>query len=140
MDGDADGPATVLVAEDELLIALDLEHRLVRHGYLVPQAVASVAAGLAFLRAVRPDLAVLDLTLEDGPVTPLAEALARCQVPFVLLIGHRCGAIAEPRLRAAPCLPKPWDEGRLAATLRRLLDRDAAARPGESTREEDDGR
>jgi two-component system, response regulator PdtaR len=66
---------TVLVAEDELLIALDLEHRLVRHGYLVPQAVASVAAGLTFLRSVRPDVAVLDLTLQDGPVTPLAEAL-----------------------------------------------------------------
>src|SRR4051812_41851120 len=54
-----DRPTTVLVAEDELLIAMHLEHRLARHGYLVPPAVASVADGLAFLRAARPDLAML---------------------------------------------------------------------------------
>ncbi len=125
-DGDPGlGGLRVLVAEDQAVIALDLEATLLDLGCVVLPPAPSAAAALAVLRAGRPDAALLDVTLADGSAAPVAEALAAAGVPFAVLTGHDPGGIAGPALRGAPYLAKPYRRGDLRATLARLA---AAAR------------
>jgi DNA-binding response OmpR family regulator len=113
----------VLVAEDEWLIAAELERHLRDLGWHGVELVSSVAEGLAALRARRPALALLDLQLADGPATSLAEALAAMAVPFLILTGYPCDGLTEPALRDAPCLDKPHHAAELQVAIDRLLGR-----------------
>jgi two-component SAPR family response regulator len=74
----------VLIVEDEFLIAMNLEAILERYGAHVLGPVASVTEALRLLETESPDLAVLDVHLNDGLVTPVAEALRRRTIPYVL--------------------------------------------------------
>lgn len=116
---DLDG-VRVLVAEDSFVVALDLENTLTAFGCRVLGPVASVAAGLVLLERQRPDLALLDVELQDGWITPLAEALVGRNVPFLLVTGYEGGHLVQPLLCAAPRLAKPWSEHDLARALQRL--------------------
>jgi PleD family two-component response regulator len=60
----------VLVAEDEALIALDLEFALHEFGCIVLPATPSVAEALAILKTEQPDVALLDANLADGSAAP----------------------------------------------------------------------
>ncbi len=108
-DGDRDlRGLKVLVAEDEALIALDLDDALRGFGCEVTSVAPSTAAALEALRAGLPDAALLDVGLRDGWSTPLAEALAAAGVPFAVLTGYDGSRIEqEPALRGAPRLVKP---------------------------------
>lgn len=75
---------SVLVVEDEFLIAMDLQMILELNGYDVIGPVASIAAALNLLEGEQPDVAVLDVNLRGQPVVPVAERLQRMRVPFVL--------------------------------------------------------
>lgn len=74
----------VLVVEDEFLVAMDLEAMLERLGAQVLGPAATVHAALQLLETVRPDVALLDVHVKDGLVTPVAEALRSQSIPYVL--------------------------------------------------------
>ena len=57
---------TVLIAEDDLMIADCLEEMLVDGGYSVCGIARTVAEAVRLGKACRPDLAVLDLYLKRG--------------------------------------------------------------------------
>lgn len=75
---------TVLVMDDEFLIAMDLQLLLERHGWCVLETAATVKEALEFLAREVPAVAILDVTLRNGSVTRLAEALRERNIPFVL--------------------------------------------------------
>lgn len=122
----AEGPAasgrSVLVVEDEMLLALDLEYMLKRRGHQVIGPAATVSAGLDLARSSALDAAILDVRLRGETVFPLAELLIERGVPFVFLTGY--GRIdIPPDLRTAPRLQKPVSEDDLMAALQPLLAR-----------------
>lgn len=80
---------TVLVIENEFMIAEDLSISLVDAGAIVLGPVSSVPAALALL-AAEPDVhgAVLDINLNGQMVFPVADALAKRQIPFVFATGY----------------------------------------------------
>jgi DNA-binding NtrC family response regulator len=108
----------VLLAEDEAVVAFDLEGQIVGLGHEVVSA-GSIAEALPLTEDPRLDVAVLDVTLADGPVWPLLQALARRNVPFILLTGHSQDVVPAP-WQAAPLLAKPVDPEGLARALARL--------------------
>ena len=115
---------SVLVVEDEFLIAMDLEQLLTTNGWRVLGPVATVAAALHIVEQDRPDVAVLDISLRGRElVTPVAEALRRLKVPFVVASAHPIGHIFKGAevLAEAPALGKPTDARRLLLTLDQLL-------------------
>ena len=57
---------TVIVAEDEALIRLDLVELLTEEGYEVVGQAGSVADGLAQVARLQPDVVVTDVRLPDG--------------------------------------------------------------------------
>ena len=98
----------VLLAEDNAAIGLALEDALNDGGYTVVGPFASCSAALAWLRDATPDLALLDLGLQDGPCVELARALRQRGVPILVLSGdHQSECELDPELRGVPWIEKP---------------------------------
>ncbi len=111
----------ILVVEDEVLLAIELEEALREAGFEVLGPAGSVSQALNLLGVSRPDAAVLDVTLNGKKVTPVAMLLNSLGVPFVLasasdereLAGHQV-------LAGAQNLGKPTDLQRLVVVCRSL--------------------
>jgi DNA-binding LytR/AlgR family response regulator len=111
----------VLVAEDEAVQALDLATILGEFGCRVVGPTSSVVAAMDLLSKDRPDLALLDVRLQDGSVEPLAEKLAAVDVPFALVTGYGGTPFAHPLLNQAPRLDKPYGILELGEQVHRLF-------------------
>ena len=106
----------VLVAEDEFVIALEVDEALRRTGYEVVGPVAAAEEAERFARGERLDAAVLDVGLRGGTVFAAADLLAGLGVPFVLLTGSLEETLPE-RFQGRPFLAKPYVAEGLPAAL-----------------------
>ncbi|WP_068091455.1 response regulator [Novosphingobium rosa] len=79
----------VLIAEDELLIAVDLTEAFEEAGAVILGPVSSIEAALSLLEN-EPDihLGIVDLNLGGELAYPLAQALAQRNVPFMFSTGY----------------------------------------------------
>ena len=111
----------VLVVEDEVLIAMDLERLLRRSGYRVLGPAATVAAAVRLLDREAPDAALLDVNLRGERVTPVAAALRARGVPFVLASAYGRAQLTAEVLAGAPNVGKPANVRRLLAALAQAL-------------------
>jgi DNA-binding response OmpR family regulator len=107
-----DEPATqpgksVLVVEDEALVAIMLEEMLGDLGYQVIGPVASVGAALALYAQGRPDAAILDINLGGEHSFAVADALREGGVPFAFSTGYD-STDEVVRSAAAYLLMKPY--------------------------------
>jgi DNA-binding NtrC family response regulator len=85
-------PATqVLLVEDEVLIALDLQNALESCNCDVVGPTSSIRAATELINAHHVDVALVDLYLSDGNAEPLLALLEKKGIPFALCTG------AEPR-------------------------------------------
>ncbi|MCA0305455.1 MAG: hypothetical protein LCH95_23895 [Proteobacteria bacterium] len=116
----AAGPARILVVEDEFLVALELESILSAGGLEVLGPASTVGAALEIIAGHRPDAAVLDVDLRGESVTPVAVALRRLEVPFVLATAYRADDLPDA-LRGAVNMGKPVDSRSVVSTLKAML-------------------
>jgi DNA-binding response OmpR family regulator len=98
--------STVLVAEDEAIVALELEATLRLYGCAVLGPAFTVAEGLVLLARETPHAALVNARLQDGSALPLVTALRAAGVPVGLATGYGAGELEEP-LRKLPVLSKP---------------------------------
>ncbi|MDB5596315.1 MAG: response regulator receiver protein [Hyphomicrobiales bacterium] len=111
----------VLVVEDEILIAMEVEAVLLDGGFRVLGPAASVEEALALLTAQPPDAAVLDVNLRGELVSPVAEILRYRSIPFIVTSAHeRPDEVAGSAVAGVPHLGKPTSPLRLVAALRAL--------------------
>ena len=99
---------SILIVEDEPLIAMMLEDFLETLGHKVVASCDSVDAALGQVEAGGFDVAILDVSLKDGrQVWPVADRLAAAGIPFVLATG---GHVEPPPAAhaGAPVLAKPY--------------------------------
>jgi DNA-binding response OmpR family regulator len=116
--------ARVLIVEDAVLLALELETALSEAGAEVVGPAYELEEALALLD--RPiDAAVLDANLNGRSVSPVAEALTARKVPFVFATGYGETGGA-PGGFGAPVIRKPYDVTQVASAVAELL----AARQG----------
>jgi len=108
----------ILLVEDELLPALDTGDVLTECGYTVVGPALSVSQALPLLDQPL-DAAVLDVLLGSETVWPVADALQRRGVPFVLLTGML--SEMPPAYRSAPILGKPVHYEALRHAIRMLI-------------------
>src|SRR5687767_6977319 len=118
--------AKVLVAEDNALIALEIEVDLQEQGCIVLGPTATIADTLASLSHDRPDAALLDMHLLDGLATPIAATLAAAGVPFALLTGDRLDVPEDAALADVPRIEKPLRDGDFEQMVGQLLTSPAA--------------
>ena len=111
------GPASVLLVEDNMIIALDLEGALMKLGVRQVLMAASVADALTQLAEARPDFAILDLNLGDETSIPVAERLKAMGVPFIFGTGFGDQANLPEGLAGAQILSKPYSDKALRDAL-----------------------
>ncbi len=121
------GPPRLLLAEDEPLVAMDLEARLEGFGYCVTATVDSVAAALEALDSEQPDLALLDANLHGESSLPAALELHRRGVPIIFVTGYDKIEGLPEELAGVPKLSKPILDDILRKTLASLLSAATAA-------------
>ena len=111
----------VLIVEDDPFIAIDLEDAFSDAGFDVLGPFASLAPALKALETRSPDVATLDYELIDTTSGPLAEALARINVPFTLVTSTRPERIREPVFDTCERISKPFDLVNVVAHSRELI-------------------
>jgi len=115
---------TVLLVEDELFVALDLQDTIENAGFSVDGPYISVASAMSALGSVLPDCAILDVRLADGEVYPVAEALAAAGIPFIFHSGHADASMLVERFPSAVVCGKPCSPAQLRDTLKRVTEGD----------------
>lgn len=99
---------SILIVEDEPLIAMMLEDFLDLLGHGVAGTAETVADALGAIEAGGVEGAILDLNLRGGEQsTPVADALAARGIPFMFATGGS-GDQIPPAHRDRPTLAKPF--------------------------------
>lgn len=78
----------VLLLEDELFQAVELQQMLEKEKMCVSGPAAQVSAALGILEDERVDVAILDINLAGEKCYPVADCLARRRIPFLFLTGY----------------------------------------------------
>ncbi|GGH12807.1 response regulator [Alsobacter metallidurans] len=112
---------TIMVVEDEFLLALDVEAMLSKAGCAVVGPVASCRRALDILARTRPDAVLLDLNLGEETSEPVARVLREQSIPFIVATGYSRSFMRDPAFDGVAMLPKPVDEATLIALLARVL-------------------
>jgi CheY-like chemotaxis protein len=96
----------ILIVEDNVLIAMEMEYIVGDCGCAVVGPVSNVASGLEAVRQTEIDGAVLDVNLGSERVWPVAELLDDRGIPFVLTTGYDSSEVPA-RFADKPLLQKP---------------------------------
>jgi CheY-like chemotaxis protein len=118
-NGSADVPADVLIVEDDPIIAIDFEDRLLGFGVTTVRSVGSVAQALDAIAKRAPDFALLDVELSREKSFAVAEHLAASQIPFVFVTGYGAETRIPAEFNERFRLQKPCSSDALEAALRK---------------------
>ncbi len=111
-------PGDVLIVEDDLIIALDLEETILRLGVQTSRTATSVAEAIELIATRKPDFALLDIGLRDETSLAIADRLDALGVPFAFLTGYGARATPLPRFGDRPKIEKPFSGAALTVLLR----------------------
>lgn len=116
------GARSILIVEDEPLIAMMLEDFVLSLGHEVAATCETVSDALAAVDGAAFDMAILDVNLKGENVWPVAHALRDKGVPFVLASG---GHVDPPPsdFDGVPMVDKPYTLDRIKPAI------DAAVAP-----------
>src|SRR2546423_3516918 len=106
MPGNMAGGRSILIVEDEPLIAMMLEDFLDSLGHKVSGTCDTVQSALDEVEKGGFDLAILDVNLKGENVWPVAARPRANNVPFVIATGG-AGDRPPPELNDAPGIAKP---------------------------------
>jgi DNA-binding NtrC family response regulator len=115
-----------LLAEDQVLIGMDIEAILSDVGLEVAGPFSSCSDALAWAEHAAPDVALLDYLLKDGPCTALVRILLRRGVPVLIYSGIRQDDI-PPDLGPVTWIEKPVERTKLIDVLVDITARARAA-------------
>jgi len=118
---------SILVIEDESLVAEELSMRLEQLGYEVGGVVDNAADAFAYVSVVRPDFALVDINIK-GTRTGIDVARRfreEFDIPVVFLTAHADATTLKAATATEPFgyIVKPFDKRSLAATLETAMRR-----------------
>lgn len=111
---------SILLVEDEVMIAMMLEDFLDSLGYATSGIAASVVDGCALVAAGGFDAAILDCNLHGEKVWPVADALRAKGIPFVFATGGDTHALPV-EYAENPAISKPFTLAGVENALRSIL-------------------
>ncbi len=118
-------PATILVVEDDAILAMHLEDILTRQGYTVLKLVATGEAALEAAQKLQPQMILMDIELagEMNGIIAAQRIAAVADIPVIFLTGFSQDALLLEAQTAAPYgyLIKPAQERELTATIEMAL-------------------
>lgn len=123
-------PSKILIVEDEAIIAMELEGRLIQMGYEVIGTCVSGATVFENIAAGRPDIILMDIHLQGGKdgIALSMEIEERFDIPIVYLTAHSDKATLQRAKATKPYgyLLKPFRTEELHATVEMALHRHQA--------------
>ena len=111
---------SILVVEDEPLIAMMLEDFLETLGHTVHASCESVADAVAEAEKGGFDVAILDVNLNGETAWPVARTLRDKQIPFVLATGGHVEP-PPPEFANVPVIEKPYTVDRVTPALDKAM-------------------
>jgi len=117
--------ATILIVEDEVIVATDLARKLARLGYTVCGSTDCGEDALALTREHCPDLVLMDIHLAgamDG-VTAVDQLRRECDVPVIYLTAHTDRATLDraKHTESFGYILKPFEERELESHIEMAL-------------------
>ncbi len=109
-------PGDVLIVEDDPIIALDFEDRIIGFGVKTVRCAANVAHALMMIEERAPDFALLDVGLARGKSFDVADRLAALKIPFAFVTGYG-GDKVDAAYVERPRLSKPCSSDALLTAL-----------------------
>ena len=113
--------STVLMVEDNVVLAMDMVESLTRLGAERVETAASVEEAMRHVRGDSFDFAVLDMNLRGTVSFEIATALLERGVPFLFVTGYGSSVDVPDALSNITILTKPLNDGVLSASLGKLL-------------------
>lgn len=110
---------SILIVEDEVMIALALENMLADLGFQKVEHAISLEEALA-AAALGPDCAIVDYKLGHETADPLLRMLDARAIPFILVTGYDDRALKSIAEAGWPLLTKPTLPEALSSALTRL--------------------
>jgi two-component system, response regulator PdtaR len=113
---------SVLVVEDDFIVAFDVQTMLEDRGALVLGPAATLTEARALLARQRPSLALLDVNLNGEYVFALADELLALEVPCLFTTAYADDErLFPPHLRCVPRITKPVLPDVLIAQVLRMM-------------------
>jgi two-component SAPR family response regulator len=109
---------TVLVAEDEPLVAVGVVNQLTEAGATVVGPCSTSGRAIAALSENDIDVAIIDFVLADDNTEGLQAALEDKGIPYIVVTGYP--RVLVRRDRHQPVLSKPVSREALTSTVRAL--------------------
>lgn len=112
---------TILIVEDEFLIAKDIEGLLLEEGYEVIGFIASVDEAIEIIEKKKPDLVITDISLigEKDGVDLGRYLISKDTIPFIYLTSHTDKIVMERVKETRPYgfIVKPFKDADVKATI-----------------------
>ena len=106
----------ILIVEDEIFVAMDIERVLADAGYHVAAIAADSSEALAAAKGV--DLAFVDLNLRDGPTGPeLARQMARTYGTKIVYVTANPAQIEPAAETAVGFIRKPFRDSAILSAV-----------------------
>ncbi|MEO3388030.1 HWE histidine kinase domain-containing protein [Mesorhizobium sp. CAU 1741] len=121
LDGGDLAGIRVLIVEDQLLVALDLEMIIEDAEGTVLATASSAREAFAALERERPHLAILDVNLGDTTSEPIAQRLVEQGIPFMFATGYGDGGVLPEQFSRVPVVSKPYEASAILRCARALL-------------------
>lgn len=107
------GNRRILIAEDEGLIAMQLEDLLSGMGYEVVGPVSTVREVEDCIQKQNFEGALLDVNLRGQAILGVLPQLKDMGIPFIITSGYDAASLFPPQFRDMPRMAKPFDEAAL---------------------------
>ncbi|XAZ26301.1 response regulator (plasmid) [Sinorhizobium sp. B11] len=124
----ANSETRVLLVEDDLLLAMDMEDFLVDQGFQVVGPFGRLAQALQALSGQPVDLAIVDLNLAGELSFPLIDTLRRRETPIIVCSGYAELPEIRSKLADLPLIAKPWSPQALTKRIDEVLNTRMAER------------
>jgi len=121
----ADNKKRILVVEDEMLVAMNIEDMLLDIGHEVAGIANRLEAGIEAAREGGFDIAMLDVNLAGDLSFPIADILEEKGIPYLFATGYGRKGVKDD-YGAAPVLQKPFRARDLQQAIQTLTAADAA--------------
>jgi DNA-binding response OmpR family regulator len=112
----------ILVAEDEPIVAFDLCDTVEEAGYLVEGPYSGVSSAMLAARKGKPDLAILDISLDDGDAFALARQLKAENVPIIFHSGRHSPEAVMAEFPGVRTLIKPCPPAEMIEAVNDVLE------------------
>lgn len=115
----------ILIAEDDCIMALELQETLQELGYNVPELVCSGKDVIEMSKKINPDLIIMDIRLKGGidGIEAVNKIHSFSNVPILFLSGYADKGTLE-KIKgsgAAGFIGKPFDTARLKSAIKTIL-------------------